>query len=299
MSTKRKLLIGIGAWLAGTVVMVVAFGSSGKNDSFLPQNEFKLDPWIPIKVAGIDVSINKAVLYVVLASLLTCATMIYIARRMQQRPNKVQTAVEALFSLMRDNITRGNMDDEMARKWFPFVGALFLFIMFSNLIGYIPLPTSTEHEITVFGLRVPAFALYSATANLSIPLVLALIVVVSYTAEGVRKKGPIGYLKGLIPAGVHGAMVLLIFPLELLSQFMRLISLSVRLFANILAGHLMILFFGGALAVLLGAAAIAWFTLPLAIAIFMFEAVLIAGLQAFIFATLTAIYLGGAVADHH
>jgi F-type H+-transporting ATPase subunit a len=171
--------------------------------------------------------------------------------------------------------------------------------MFSNLIGYIPLPTSTEHEITVLGLHVPAFALYSATANLSIPLVLALIVVVSYTAEGVRKKGPVGYLKGLIPAGVHGAMVLLIFPLELLSQFMRLISLSVRLFANILAGHLMILFFGGALAVLLGSAAIAWFTLPLAIAIFVFEAVLIAGLQAFIFATLTAIYLGGAVADHH
>jgi len=299
MSTKRKVLLGIGVWLAGTIVMVVVFGSSGKNASFLPQNEFKLDPWISIKVAGIDISITKAVLYVVLASLLTCATMIYIARRMQQRPNKVQTAVEVLFNLMRDNITRGNMDDAMARKWFPFIGALFLFIMFSNLIGYIPLPTNTEHEITVFGLHVPAFALYSATANLSIPLVLALIVWVSYTAEGVRKKGPLGYLKGLIPAGVHGAMAGMIFILELLSQFMRLISLSVRLFANILAGHLMILFFGGALAVLLGVAAIAWFTLPLAIAIFMFEAVLIAGLQAFIFATLTAIYLGGAVADHH
>jgi F-type H+-transporting ATPase subunit a len=299
MSTKRKVLLGIGVWLAGTVVMVVVFGSSGKNASFLPQNEFKLDPWIPIKVAGIDVSITKAVLYVVLASLSTCATMIYIARRMQQRPNKVQTAVEVLFNLMRDNITRGNMDEEMARKWFPFVGALFLFIMFSNLIGYIPLPTSTEHEITVFGLHVPAFALYSATANLSIPLVLALIVFVSYTAEGVRKKGPFGYLKGLIPTGVHGAMAGMIFVLELLSQFMRLISLSVRLFANILAGHLMILFFGGALGVLLGVAAVAWFTLPLAIVIFVFEAVLIAGLQAFIFATLTAIYLGGAVADHH
>ncbi|MFI4993372.1 MAG: F0F1 ATP synthase subunit A [Solirubrobacterales bacterium] len=299
MSTKRKVLLGIGVWLAGTIVMVVVFGSSGKNASFLPQNEFKLDPWISMKVAGIDISITKAVLYVVLASLLTCATMIYIARRMQQRPNKVQTAVEVLFNLMRDNITRGNMDDAMARKWFPFIGALFLFIMFSNLIGYIPLPTNTEHEITVFGLHVPAFALYSATANLSIPLVLALIVWVSYTAEGVRKKGPLGYLKGLIPAGVHGAMAGMIFILELLSQFMRLISLSVRLFANILAGHLMILFFGGALAVLLGVAAIAWFTLPLAIAIFMFEAVLIAGLQAFIFATLTAIYLGGAVADHH
>src|SRR3977135_717375 len=118
MAATRTVLLGVGGWLAGTVVMVVVFGSSGKNNSFLPQNEFKLDPWIPIKVAGIDVSITKAVLYVVLASLLTCATMIYIARRMQQRPNKVQTAVEVLFNLMRDNITRGNMDDEMASKWF-------------------------------------------------------------------------------------------------------------------------------------------------------------------------------------
>ena len=70
--------------------------------------------------------------------------MLYVANRMQARPNRVQTAVESLFSLMRDNITRGNMDDKMAAKWFPFIGALFLFIWFNNLIGYIPLPTNAE-----------------------------------------------------------------------------------------------------------------------------------------------------------
>jgi F-type H+-transporting ATPase subunit a len=299
MSTKRKVLLGIGVWLAVTVVLVVVFGSSGKNESFLPQNEFKLDPWIAIKVGGVDFSITKAVLYVLLATLATCATMVFIARRMQQRPNKVQTAVELLFGLMRDNITGSNMDEKMARKWFPLIGALFLFILFSNLIGFVPLPTSTEHEITVLGMRIPSFSLYAATANLSVPLVLALIVFISYTAEGVRAKGPFGYMKSLVPAGITGVAAVPLFLLELMSNLMRLVSLSVRLFANILAGHLMILFFAGALAVILGVTAIAWFTMPLAIAVFLFEVLLVAGLQAFIFATLTAVYLGSAVADHH
>jgi F-type H+-transporting ATPase subunit a len=225
--------------------------------------------------------------------------MIYIARRMQQRPNRVQTAVETIYRLMRENITAGNLDEKMSRRWFPFIGALFLFIFFSNIIGYIPLPTNTEHTIDVLGVHLPSFSLYAATANLSIPLALALVVFISYTIEGVRAKGPIGYLKGLIPAGVTGKMAPAIFVLEVISNFMRLISLSIRLFANILAGHLIILFMAGALAVLLGVAVIGWVTLPLGIALFAFEVGLVAALQAFIFATLTAIYLGGAVADHH
>ena len=164
----------------------------------------------------------------------------------------MQTAVEALFSLMRDNITYGNLDDKMARRWFPFIGALFLFIWFNNLIGYIPLPTNTHEKIEVLGFEIPSFALYAATANLSVPLVLALIVFVSYNVEGIRAKGVGGYLKSLVPAGVTGGMAVFIFILEFLSNFMRLISLSVRLFANILAGHLIILFMSGGLAVLLG-----------------------------------------------
>ena len=225
--------------------------------------------------------------------------MIYIARRMQARPNKVQTAVEVLYQLMRDNITGGNLDEKMAKRWFPFIGTLFLFIMFSNLVGYIPLPTNTEHKIDVLGLHIPSFSLYAATANLSIPLVLALLVFISYTFEGIRAKGPIGYLKGLVPGGVTGPMAVFIFGLELLSNFMRLMSLSIRLFANILAGHLIILFMAGALAVILGVSALAWFTIPYGILLFAFEVGLVAALQAFIFATLTAIYLGGAVAEDH
>jgi len=296
MSTKMKLLIGFGVYILGCIVIVIATGwHRSQNDTFHPQNEFKLDTWFSIG----PIEFNKAVMYILIAGILTVATMLYIAKRMQQRPNRVQTAVEVLFSLMRDNITRGNMDDKTARKWFPFVGTLFLFIWYSNLIGYIPLPTNTEHKIDIFGIQFPSFSLYAATANLAIPLALALVVWLSYNIEGVRAHGFVGYLKSLIPKGVKGPLLLLIFPLEIFSNFMRLISLSVRLFANILAGHLIILFMSGGLAVLLGIEVLGWITLPLGVILFVFEVGLVATLQAFIFATLTAIYLGGAVAEHH
>jgi len=274
------------------------------NENFKPQNEFKLDPWIEIKLGGLDLSINKAVLYIFIAAALTCGTMVWIARRMQARPNRVQTAVEAAFTLMRDNITRGNMSDAMAKKWFPFIGALFLFIWFSNMIGYLPLPTNTEHKVDIFGAQIPSLSLYAATANLSVPLALTLIVWVSYHVEGVRAKGPIKYLASWIPAGVEGAARIPIFFIEVISHFVRLVSLSVRLFANILAGHLLILFMGGGLVVLLnlavaGSVVLGLLTGTMAIAFFLFEVGLVATLQAFIFATLTAIYLGGAVAESH
>ena len=298
MSSRRKILFGVvGFYVISLVGILLIFGFTRRdNDEFQPQNEFKLDTWV--NLPG-PFDINKAVMYLVIAGILTCVTMIWIAGRMQARPNRVQTAVEVLFSLMRDNITRGNLDDRMAKKYFPFIGALFLFIWFSNLIGYIPLPTNTHEKIDIAGFEIPAFAIYAATANLSVPLVLALIVFVTYNVEGIRVKGLGGYLKSLIPAGVTGGMAVFIFILEFLSNFMRLISLSVRLFANILAGHLIILFMSGGLAVLLGLEVLGWITLPLGVILFIFEVGLVATLQAFIFATLTAIYLGGAVAEHH
>jgi F-type H+-transporting ATPase subunit a len=298
MKSRNKILLGVlGFYVISLVLLLVIFGfTRTDNKEFKPQEEFRLDTWI--NLPG-PLDINKGVLYIVIAGILTCATMIWIAGRMQARPNRVQTAVEALFSLMRDNITRGNLDDRMARKWFPFIGSLFLFIWFSNLIGYIPLPTNTHEKFNFFGVQVPAFAIYSATANLAVPLTLALIVFISYNVEGIRAKGFVGYMKSLVPSGVTGGMAAFIFVLEFLSNFMRLISLSVRLFANILAGHLIILFMSGGLAVLLGLEVLGWITLPLGVILFLFEVGLVATLQAFIFATLTAIYLGGAVAEHH
>src|SRR6202022_3313858 len=100
-------------------------------------------------------SINRAVLYLFLATIATVVTMVYIADRMQARPNRVQTPVGTIYSLMRDNITRGNMPDSMAAKWFPFIGTLFLFIWYCNLIGYIPLPTNTEETFDLLGAHIP------------------------------------------------------------------------------------------------------------------------------------------------
>jgi F-type H+-transporting ATPase subunit a len=302
LTTKQKVLFGAGAYLAVTILLLLIFGNEGKNEEFKPQNEFKLDDWIPIHLGGINLSINKAVLYLVLASTLTIWVMTYIARRMQMKPNRVQAAVEVAFDLTKNNITGGNMPSSYATKWFPFIATLFFFIAFSNLIGYLPLPTNSEETINIFGIEFPAFAIYAATANISFPLVLTLVVWFSYHLEGVRAKGLFGYLKSFLPAGLESMNPIgkaLIFVIELLSHLMRLVSLSVRLFANILAGHLLLLFMGGGLAVLLGLAALGALTFPLAFVFFVLEVGLIATLQAFIFATLSAIYIGGAVAETH
>ena len=299
MSRRNKILLIAGGFILLAIVVNLILPSEGKNEAFQPQNEFKLDNWIELKIGPLDMGINKAVLYLFLACGLTAGAVLYVAKRMEDRPNRVQTAVEATYDLTRNQITGSNMDDSMARKWFPFIGTLFFFILFSNLIGYIPLPTNTEHTVDVLGIEMPTFAIYAATANLSIPLVLTLIVWFSYHVEGIRAKGFIPYLKGWVPAGVEGPAVVPIFAIEAISHFVRIISLSVRLFANVLAGHLLILFMGGGLVVLLGVAALGVFTLPLAVGFFMFEVVLIAGLQAFIFATLTSIYLGAATSAQH
>jgi F-type H+-transporting ATPase subunit a len=298
MSTRRKLVLGIGAvYILGMVVIVALFGAKRMdNTEFQPQNEFKLISWIDLPG---PLDINKGVLYLFITTTLTIGTMLWISKRMRARPNRVQTALEWLYSGMKDKLVKDNMDDDMARKWFPLVCTLFVFIWFSNMIGYLPLPVNSEETFKLFGANIPAFQIYAATANVSIPLVLSLIVFISYNVEGLRAKGLWGYTKSMIPPGVKGPILIMIFPLEVLSHFLRLISLTVRLFANLLAGHMLIQFMSGGLSVLLGLEVLAWFTLPAGIAIFLFEVTLIAGLQAFIFAILTSIYLGSAVSENH
>jgi F-type H+-transporting ATPase subunit a len=296
MSLKRILLIATAGYFALIVLLYALFGDEGKNEEFQPQEEFRLTPWVEIKIGSLDLSINRAVFYLFIACVLTVGAMLYVSKRMQQRPNRVQTAVETLYDLTYNTITRGNMSPEMTVRWFPFVATLFFFIWISNLIGYIPLPTNTHETIDIFGIEFPAFGIYAATANLSIPLVLTLVVWILYQVEGIRRHGFLPYFRGWIPSGTPSFMRPGLFVIEAISQFVRIISLSVRLFANILAGHLLILFMGGGLGVLLGLAVLGWVTFPLALAFFLFEVVLVATLQAFIFATLTSIYFGEATA---
>ena len=302
MSRKAKVFLALGLYFGITILLVVIAGSAGKNEEFQPQNEFLLDPWIGLDLGFADMSINKAVLYLLLASAATIGVMTYIANRMQREPNKVQMAIEVAYDVTRNNIAGNIPEDKLARKWFPDLATLFFFIWFSNMLGYIPLPTNTEHSIDVFGLEVPSFALYAATANISIPLVLAIISVIAYHVEGIRAQGVGKYFKSWLPPGLESMNVFgrgAIFVIEVISHMVRVISLAVRLFANILAGHLLILFMAGGLAVLLGLAALGALTFPMAFAFFVFEIGLVATLQAFIFSTLTAIYIGGATSEAH
>ena len=106
--------------------------------------------WIEIDLFGIDMSINRAVFYLFLAATATCFTMTWIAKRMVDKPNKTQMAVELAYDLTKNNITRGNLHDtRLATKWFAFIATLFFFIWFSNMLGYIPLPTNTHETIDI------------------------------------------------------------------------------------------------------------------------------------------------------
>jgi F-type H+-transporting ATPase subunit a len=300
MSAGKKLLfITLGLWIGGMILFVILFGIKAHkapdvaNDVFSPTDEFKLDTWFKLG----PISFNKGVLYLLICGGITIGVMSFVAKRMRTRPGRLQVAVETFYDFIR-NMTRENMDTRMEKTYFPLIATIFVFILVSNLIGYIPLPVDSNEKINIFGASIPSFQIYAADTNVAFPLVLALGVFVLFTFEGVKHHGPIGYVKSLMPGGVKGPIVLLIFPIEILSNFLRLISLTVRLWANLLAGHMLIAFMGGELGVLVGLQFVSWFLLPAGIAIFIFEAVLIAGLQAFIFAILTAIYLGGAVSSH-
>jgi F-type H+-transporting ATPase subunit a len=301
MSTRAKLLWGfVIVWIGGTILFAVGLGiASHKAGSivsgqFSPIDEFKLDTWVKIG----PVAINKGVLFVLLTAAITVGIMGWVAYKMRMRPNRVQVGVEWLYDFSRQ-MSRENMDDRLNRKYFPLVATLFVFIMVTNLIGYIPLPLETTNTFNVFGVDVPAFQIYAADTNVAFPLILALMVFVLFNYEGVRHHGPVGYVKSLIPGGVGRGLLPLIVVIEILSVFLRLLSLTIRLWANLLAGHLLIAFMGGELGVLVGLPFISWFLLPLGIAIFIFEATLIAVLQAFIFAILTSIYIGDSVQGHN
>ena len=296
MSRRRKIAGGIVlVYLAGLIAVGLIFGvHTHRNNTFNIVSPYQITTWIHL--VG-PLNIDKGVLYLLMTAAITIGILLFVARRMEMRPNRVQTAVEWGYDLAQ-RLTNDSMGDQMARKWFPLVFALFVFVLVTNLIGYVPLPVNTADKLHIAGANLPSFQIYAADTNVALPLILALIVFIAYNVEGFRAHGARGYVKSLVPAGIGSGMLVFMYPLEIVSHFLRLLSLTIRLWANLLAGHLLIDFMAGDMAVLLGLPAIGWFLLPFGVAIYLFECVLIAGLQAFIFAILTAIYLGGAVESH-
>ncbi|HWE58355.1 MAG TPA: F0F1 ATP synthase subunit A [Solirubrobacteraceae bacterium] len=303
MSPLKKALLGLGGfYLAGLIFFIAVLGfKSHKAPAvatgvFTPTNEFKLDTWFSVG----PVDFNKGVLYVVLAALVTLGILFYVANRLKQRPGRMQAAIEMFYGLTSSMTNDSLHDQKLARKYFPLIATLFIFIMVSNLIGYIPLPINSLDKVSIFGAHLPSFQIYAADTNVAFPLILSLLVFGLFSWERFKYHhyNPIAAIKSLMPAGITGPIKPLIFVIEILSYFLRLISLTVRLWANLLAGHMLIAFMGGELGVLVGDPWVQWLLLPIGIAIYAFEAVLIASLQAFIFSILTSIYLGDAVTSH-
>jgi F-type H+-transporting ATPase subunit a len=260
---------------------------------FDPTTEFEQHEWIPIHVAGLNLSITKAVVYLMLGTAITIALGIFLMRsRLAVLPDRRQTVGEAIYEVTQTSIAEQGLPSKAIGRWFPYVATLALFIWVVNVLGFIPLPLTGEtwHGIPVWGI-------YAATSSLSVTLALALLTFVFTHFEGIRWNGPVRYFKSWIPEAPK-ALLFLIVPLEILGQFMRLISLSVRLFANMLAGHILILTFIG-LMFILQSVVLAVVTIPVATAFYLFEVVIVVTIQAFIFAALSAIYIGSAIEPEH
>ena len=267
-------------------------------EEFQPQHEFELDAWVPLELGPIDLSINKAVVYLWVGAIATIMFGIWVMRfGLSLRPTRRQTTGEALYDLLQTQIAESSLPSKAIGRWFPYVASLFLFIWMLNMIGFVPLPISSE-TFDIGGLDLPTWGIYAATANLSVTLALAFITFTATHVEGLRYNGPTAYFKSWVPTGVPKGLLPLIVPLEIISQFMRLISLSVRLFANMLAGHMLILVMIG-LIFIFGNLALAIIAVPVATAVYLFEVVIVVTIQAFVFALLSAIYIGGAIEPEH
>ena len=259
---------------------------------FDPTKEFEQHEWVPIHLGPLDLSITKAVVYLMLGTLATVVLGLVLMRlRLGVEPGIRQTIGEQIYEVAEVQIAEQGLPTKAIGRWFPYVASLFLFIFVVNLLGFIPLPLTGE---TWHG--IPTWGIYAATSSLSVTLALALLTFFFTHIEGIRWNGPIRYFKSWIPEAPKGLLVLIV-PLEILGQFMRLISLSVRLFANMLAGHILILTFLGLIFIFQSLALLP--VLIPATLFYVFEVVIVVGIQAFIFAALSAIYIGSAIEPEH
>jgi F-type H+-transporting ATPase subunit a len=273
-----------------TTFALVAPANAFARGTFDPTVEFEQHEWIPIHLGPLNMSITKAVAYLILGTLLTIALGLGLMR--VKRPGVRQTIGEQIYEIAQVQVAEQGLPSKAIGRWFPYVATLMLFIWTVNILGFIPLPLTGE---TWHG--IPTWGIYAATSSLSVTLALALLTFVFTHVEGIRWNGPVKYFKSWIPEAPK-ALLALIVPLEILGQFMRLISLSVRLFANMLAGHILILTFIGLLFIL-QSIVLAVFVIPIAALFYVFEVVIVVTIQAFIFAALSAIYIGSAIEPEH
>ncbi|HEY6113093.1 MAG TPA: F0F1 ATP synthase subunit A [Gaiellaceae bacterium] len=294
-----KRALAVVALLALTLPTVAFAQTEPEEESkFDPSHEWELQTWGPeLKIGPIDMSINKAVAYLLLGMIVSIVIGIVFMRvRPGRGPNRRQALGETIYEVAQVQVAEQGLPTKAIGRWFPYVATLMVFIWVINMIGFIPLPLSDERW-EIGGISIPTFAIFAATSTLSVTLALALMTFVFTHVEGIRENGAIRYFKSWIP-DVPKAMLPLIIPLEILGQFMRLISLSIRLYANMLAGHMLILTFIGLIFVLENVF-LAFVAIPAATAFYLFEVVIVVSIQAYIFAALSAIYIGSAIEPEH
>jgi F-type H+-transporting ATPase subunit a len=294
---RRTLAVLTTLALVVPVNALASTAESPEEEEFDPSHEWELHDWIPIHIGGINMSINKAVAYLLLATALTILIgIVFMRYKLATKPDRRQALGEMLYETAQTQIAEQGLPHKAIARWFPYVASLAMFIWVVNMVGFIPLPLSDE-TVNIFGVDLPALGIYAATSTLSVTLTLALMTFVFTHVEGIRHNGPVKYFKSWIPDVPKGLLPLIV-PLEILGQFMRLISLSVRLYANMLAGHMLILTFIGLIFVI-GNLALAVLTIPAATAFYLFEVVIVVSIQAYIFAALSAIYIGSAIEPEH
>ena len=283
----KRLLVALAA------LALLLPGNAFARGDFDPTDEFVQNDWIPIHLGPLDLSITKAVVYLMLASVATILFGIFFMRtKLGSKPGRKETVGEMVYEIAQTQVAEQGLPSKAIGRWFPYVATLMLFIFVVNFLGFIPLPLTGE---TYHG--VPTWGIYAATSSISVTLALAILTFVFTHVEGVRWNGPVRYFKSWIQEAPKPLLALIV-PLEILGQFMRLISLSVRLFANMLAGHILILTFIG-LIFILQSIVLAVVVVPVGILFYLFEVIIVIGIQAFIFAALSAIYIGSAIEPEH
>ncbi|MCW2971983.1 MAG: synthase subunit [Thermoleophilia bacterium] len=286
----------------------IALGDPVVKEKFDPTEEFDLSHAViggHWEVAGIDLSINKGVVYLALALLGSALFALYVYRTASKRnkvETKTQSGVEAAYEFAYDQIAGSLPNGKLFNRYMPFVASVFIFIWFLNMISFVPLPLGHEF-IGGDGGFLRAFGVYAVSSNIFCTITLAILTFGIYHYEGVKAHGLLGYLKTW-SAGQKGPVLILVYPVEILTNLvLKPVSLAVRLFANMLSGHVLILLMMALAGVIGGSLAVSIFAQTMgtgiALVFYLFEMGLVASLQAFIFAVLSAIYISSAAEEHH
>ena len=282
---RGRLFVILALVLLGVVVLFLLPG--GESAEFDVVEEFATHPLIHLPSIGpVDLSINKAVVYLWIAFGVISVLAFFINRSIKPVPGRFQFAMETLYELARDSIVGSVMRSGRA-TWFPYIAGVFFFVLVNNLIGLIPLPLAAHGNV----------GFYAATANLYVTLSLAACTVVFTHYAGVRKNGLVTYVHNWAPPSAPPVLRQLIWVIHAISEAFRVVSLSVRLFANMLAGHAILAVFFG-MALLFQNYAAAALLQGGSVLIYLFE-LFVAFIQAFIFAILSGVYIGGALDQDH